>query len=43
MSDKKTLKDILDQIKTKSDNVIVKAGELQKAGKICKRTSGGKS
>lgn len=36
MSDKKTLKDILEEIKTTSDSVIIKAGELQKAGNLAK-------
>ncbi len=36
MSDQKTLKEILDQIKTKSDNVTNKASELQKAGNFAK-------
>lgn len=36
MRDKKTLKDIIDQIKTKSDNVITDAGEIQKAGNFAR-------
>lgn len=36
MSDQKTLKDILEEIKVKSEDVITQAGELQKSGNFAK-------